>query len=402
VAGRRLRILLYLDNLRVGGAQHATIDLAVGLREAGHEVTLAAGPGPLEAVVADRDVRRIAVPAGPHPSRAGARAVTRAVDEADPEVVVALGPWAAMEALAGAGRARRVPVVAGYPSATLPPDAPRSTPVFARRPAVLAAARKRNPFVADIPAAVDTTYNHPGVDGTAFRQAHGADGAALIVLVTRLTAEQKAEGLDLAIRAAATLAARHPARLVIVGDGGHRPQVEARVEREGGGAVVVLDEVADPRPAYAAADVVLGLGTSVLRGMAMGRPAIVLGPEGQAVTVAEDVLADLVATGWLASGEPVTPERLADHIEVLLDHADRADTCARVGRRAVIAERDTARVVELLEPVLAHAVGEPPGRAAVAMDVVRSWSTWWVRLHAGRLGHRVGHRYRQLARREAR
>jgi glycosyltransferase involved in cell wall biosynthesis len=377
-----VRVLLHLVDLRVGGAQHATIDLAVGLHAAGHEVTLAAGPGPLESVAADRDVALRSLPGGPHPSRVAVGAVRGVIADVDPEVVIALGPWAAMESVAASpGR----PVVAWHPSATLPPESPRTTPVIARRPAVLDAARRRNPFVVDLPAAVDCSYNHPGVDGTAFR----SDGEALVVLVTRLAKEQKAEGLDLSIRAVARLAERRPVRLLIVGDGGFRPEVEAMVAAEGGGAVTLLDEVPDPRPVYAAADVVLGLGTSVLRGMAMGRPAIVLGPEGQAVAVAESVVPDLVATGWLASGGPSSPDALAALIEDLLDAPEPAAT---VGRAAVLAERDIPRIVEQLEPVLARAVDEPPSRAAARRDVLRSWTGWWVRKYGGRYGRKARHR----------
>lgn len=381
-----MRILLHLVDLRVGGAQHATIDLAVGLRDAGHDVTLAAGPGPLEAVAADREVAVRPLPGGPHPSRAAVRAVRAVVDDVRPEVIVAFGPWAAMESAAAA---RGRPVVAWHPSATLPPESPRSTPVIARRAAVLDAAHRRNPFVADLPAAVDGTYNHPGVDGSAFR----TDGEALVVLVTRLAKEQKAAGLALSIRAAAVLAGRRSARLLIVGDGGHRSVVEELVATDGGGAVDLLDEMADPRPVYAAADVVLGLGTSVLRGMAIGRPSIVLGPDGQAVAVGEDVVPDLVLTGWLAQGQPMAPEGLASLIEGLLD---APEPCASVGRAAVLAERDTPVIVEQLEPVLARAIAEPPSRLAASADVARSWTGWGVRKYGGRYWRKARHRLRRL------
>ena len=49
----------------------------------------------------------------------------------------------------------------------------------------------------------------------------------------------------------------------------------------GGRQVVLLTgEIADPRSAYAAADVVVGQGGSALRGMAFGKPLIVVGEEG--------------------------------------------------------------------------------------------------------------------------
>jgi hypothetical protein len=359
-----VKVLLHLVDLRVGGAQHAALDLAVGLQAAGHDVVLATGPGPLEPLVPDRGLRRVGLPGGRHPSRAVTRALGPVVAAERPDVILSFGAWAALEAVAAAPD---VPVVAWHPSASLPPESPRTTPVIARRQAVLDAARGRNPFVADLPAPVDPAYNHPDVEPA------DLGPGPVVDLATRLVREQKAAGIELAIRAAAGAAWR----LVIVGDGGLRPDVEAWVDELGGGAVTLVDEVADPRPLYAAADVVLGLGTSVLRGMAMGRPAVVLGPEGQAMPVDELTVPALRATGWLAVGEPATPDQLSALIEAAM--ADPGDA-----RAEVVAERDPAVIVPKLVPVLERAVREHPSRRAVRVDVARSWATWAVRKYGGR------------------
>jgi hypothetical protein len=195
----------------------------------------------------------------------------------------------------------------------------------------------------------------------------------VVVLATRLVREQKAAGIELAIRAAAGATWR----LVIVGDGGLRADVEAWADELGGGAVTLLDEVPDPRPLYAAADVVLGLGTSVLRGIAMGRPSVVLGPEGQAMPVDELTIPALRATGWLAVGEPATPEQLSALVEAAMANPGDA-------RATVAAERDPAVIVPQLVPVLERAIAERPGPATVRLDVARSWTTWAVRKYGGR------------------
>ncbi len=388
-----MRVLLHLDNLRVGGAQHSSLDLAVALADAGHDVVLAAGPGPLADLADARGLRRHPLPGEPHPSRQAARALTEVVDRERPDVVLTMGPWAAMEAVTGPGLRRRIPVVAAYPSAELPPDAPRTTAVIARRRAVLDAARGRNPLVADVPATVDAAYNrpgHPDVDAESFRREHGAPGAALLLLATRLVTEQKAAGIELVLDAVEVLAAERPVRLVVLGDGSQRERLAAR----GGPATVFVGEQADPRAGYAAADVVLGLGTSVLRGAAIGRPCVALGNDGQAVVVDESSVAALTATGWLAPGQPVSPEALAVVIGSLLEDPVRAAASAAAGRAAVLAERDGPRVLDALLPVLEEAAA--PGRTAMAIDVTRSWAGWWVRLHGGRLYRKVRYQYRQL------
>ena len=70
-----------------------------------------------------------------------------------------------------------------------------------------------------------------------------------------------------------------PLQLVIVGDGPSRPGGRggrrAREHIGGRRAVVLTGELRDPRPAYAAADVSLGMGGSALRAMAFGRPLVV-------------------------------------------------------------------------------------------------------------------------------
>jgi hypothetical protein len=45
-------------------------------------------------------------------------------------------------------------------------------------------------------------------------------------------------------------------------------------------AVAVAGATLDPRPAYAAADIVVGMGGSALRGMAFGKPVVIVGERG--------------------------------------------------------------------------------------------------------------------------
>ena len=75
-----------------------------------------------------------------------------------------------------------------------------------------------------------------------------------------------------------------PVRFVIVGSGEARKELEteaARVnEMLGRKAVVFAGELSDPRGAYEAADIVVGMGGSALRGAAFRKPVIVVGENG--------------------------------------------------------------------------------------------------------------------------
>jgi glycosyltransferase involved in cell wall biosynthesis len=380
VVRRPVRLLLYVDNLGIGGAQHSTIDLAAGFARRGHHVVLASQLGPLAGLARERGLRVVLGPVTRHPRARAAASVWRAVGESRPDVVVAVGSAAALEALSGA---RGVPVVCGYPGDSLPPWVPRTPPLVAGQARVLDQATGRNPEVVRIGAAVDTGHNHPGIDGSGFRDEVGAGDGALGVLVSRLAPRQKPVGIELALAAAAELARRRPFLLVVVGDGRLRPEVEAAA----GDAVRLVGALADPRPAYAAADVVLGLGTSLLRGMAHGRPAVALGVDGAAEAVGPSTLGGLSASGWFAAGDPVTPSGLADLVEAVLD--DRRDLGA-LGRDAVVAERDAEVTAARWEPVLEAAAASPPSSAAVATDLARSWAGWYRQLGGDIARRRLG------------
>ena len=107
-----------------------------------------------------------------------------------------------------------------------------------------------------------------------------SDEDILVVLVTRFHHLMKLDGILLSIRAM-NLVNDQRVRLVVVGDGEAMDIVQetARQANEelGREAVVLPGAMIDPRPAYGAADIVLGMGGSALRGLANRKPVIVLG-----------------------------------------------------------------------------------------------------------------------------
>jgi L-malate glycosyltransferase len=132
---------------------------------------------------------------------------------------------------------------------------------------------------------VDVELNAPGVvDESEFRRKYTDPAAITVVTVARLASSLKLEGLLRAIEAVRTLDERVALKLIIVGDGVERARIEKlalqtnqKLQRE---AVVVAGPMVDPRPAYAAADIVIGMGGSALRGMAFAKPVIVVGEKG--------------------------------------------------------------------------------------------------------------------------
>jgi glycosyltransferase involved in cell wall biosynthesis len=175
---------------------------------------------------------------------------------------------------------------------------------------------------------VDTAIDHPGtlagsdpdgapeVDVDAFAAEHGlTKPAPTVVVVSRLAKHLKQEHLERTMDAVAHLSARFPeVRLVMVGGGSIEPELRARAAALnadlGRRAIVLTGELADPRPAYACADVVVGMGSSVLRGMAFGKPAVVVGEQGFSRNVTPETIGGFDGLGFYGLGEGRLPTEL--------------------------------------------------------------------------------------------
>ena len=95
----------------------------------------------------------------------------------------------------------------------------------------------------------------------------------------------------------------------------------ARCNARAGRPVVLLaGELRDPRAAYAAADVCLGMGGSALRAMAFAKPLVVQGEGGFWELLTPDTVDRFLWTGWYGVGDD--PARgaavLADILRPLL------------------------------------------------------------------------------------
>lgn len=129
---------------------------------------------------------------------------------------------------------------------------------------------------------VDTYSDRPDSRASAaFRAENGLPGT-LLVIVSRLDKSMKSVPIGIAIDAMRNVGG--DVNLVIVGSGDNTDQLRAlgaRVNEDIGRSVVrFVGAMADPRPAYAAADVVLGMGGSAARALSFGKPLVVQGEAG--------------------------------------------------------------------------------------------------------------------------
>jgi len=285
-----MKILVFAHSMEVGGSQTNAIELSATLRDTyGHDVVLFATPGPMVKVAEQKGLRFIPAPHGRRfPSLAMMRALRQVVRSERPDLVHVWDWWQCADAYYAVYLMERVPMmVSDTLSEQLTTLLPKTIVTTFGTPELVnqakAAGHKRAELL--VPP-VDMHINAPDiVDPRCFRE-HYNIGAndVLLVTVSRLVKNFKGESLRRTIDAVRVLGRDLPLRLVIVGDGDARNELEqlaAKTNAElGRAAVSVIGELLDPRAVYAAADIVVGMGGSALRGMAFGKPVIIVGAQG--------------------------------------------------------------------------------------------------------------------------
>jgi glycosyltransferase involved in cell wall biosynthesis len=303
-----MRILVSPHDLAIGGSQLNAIDLAEAMRDRGHDVLLYGRPGVLVQNIRDRGLEFVQAPHVAHrPGRAVFDSLTDLIDERGLEVLHGYEWPPALDAVLAARARPGVAPLATVMSMSVAPFIPRNLPLVVGTEQIAAVERKRGRgAVTVIEPPVDLRTDQASlVDGDGFLRRHGLDdGTPCIVVVSRLAQQLKLEGILSAIEGVGRIPA--PVRLVIAGDGVGRQSVEdaaARVNAQSGARrVVVLGELADPRPAYAAADAVLGMGGSALRALAYAKPLIVQGEAGFFRLLTPATVDEFLWRGWYGVG----------------------------------------------------------------------------------------------------
>jgi glycosyltransferase involved in cell wall biosynthesis len=373
-----MRLLVAPHDLMIGGSQINAIDLAAGAAQAGHDVIVYGVPGPLvdriEALGLDYVPAR-ALRYRPAPSRIAQLTALARRHRLD---LIHAYEWPpCLDAYYGAHLALGVPLLCTVLSMSVSPLVPSSIPLVMGTEALGEEARAthRAPvWVLEPP--IDVDADHPGIDGASFRRACDlADDSLLVVTVSRLAIDLKLDALVQAIDAVGLLAGRVPVRLVVVGGGeamGALQQRAAEVNRRWGREVVSFTgPMPDPREAYAAADVVVGMGSSTLRALSIGRPAVVQGEEGFSKPFEPATLPYFLHHGfWGRAQEGWTVQQLAGELETLLGDPGRRAELGAFGRRTVEERFSLSRAVacqlDIYRDVLARRRRTSPADAATA------------------------------------
>jgi glycosyltransferase involved in cell wall biosynthesis len=365
-----MKILLNLHKLKIGGAQLVAIRLAGALRERGHETVIYGPPGALTNFAVSRGLRFIpqTPPSGRRPSLRAALALRDLARKERADLVHASGHSVCIEAFYGTYLLGGIPLVCSIRGAeAVPRPYPKSIPIIFAHQYIAEAARQSGfKRVHLIRPPVDTDAENPAVDASSFLESHDLDGGYQnVVIVSRMAEKAKLEGLQRAIDAVELIAEHSPVRLIIVGDGIGWDRVSQRAEgvngRAGRRVVILTGAMLDPRPAYAAGDVIVGMQGSILRGMAFQKAAIVLGEQGFSEIVTPQSRDQFLWKGFFGLGDgDLSPHRLADQLRTLLaDEALRAQL-GRFGRELVCEHASLNAAADEVEELYRSVVGKPP------------------------------------------
>lgn len=290
-AEQPLRVLVVLHNLGIGGSQRNSVDLAEAARERGHEVLLAGPPGLLEDVIREKglpfqQIDDLIPDQAFAKALPGYRRMLEVTRRFRPDIVHTYELTPSLLAFLGPHRVDGTPMTMTINSMSVPDFMPESVPLQVCTPLIAFETRRRIGSIGVLEIPTDCVGQYPGYPGgDAFRAELGiAPDEIMVVAVSRFARALKQEGLETAIRAVSRLSQHSRVRLVLVGDGPAMPELRALANAtniRAGREVVLLPGLrVDPRPAYASADIALGMGGSILRAMAFGKPCIVQGEHG--------------------------------------------------------------------------------------------------------------------------
>lgn len=370
-----MRIIVCLHDMEVGGSQLNALDLAAAIRDRGHHVMLYAAPGALMDRVHALGLEMTLSGSTARLSVGWAAGLLRLARSWRADVVHTY-EWApSIGASFGAHGLIGTPQVMTVLSGDVPRFLPRHLDLIVGT-RKLWSATETHPRRHLMSPPVDTIACAP-TDPWPARRSLGLSPEDLVIsLVGQMTTDlDQAAGVIAAIANVDRLAEREPAVLLVGGGGPELLRIRAAARRvnarHGRRVVVTTGSLPDPSAVYAAADVVLGMGGSVLRGMAYGKPAIVLGADGFCAPVTRQAVASFGWQGFYGVGDGGEYVLLPHLLELAADAAERR----RRGEwsRAMVEEHHSLRrAALLLENIYGNALGRRHGLVERTGSLARS------------------------------
>jgi glycosyltransferase involved in cell wall biosynthesis len=339
-----VNIIVYAHSMEIGGSQLSAIEIGAAVQSLGHQVLLVAEDGELAPAAQRAGLEHIRINKRRRaPSLSTMNLLVDLVRRRNVDVVHGYEWPPVLDGWFGPHLRLLTPVVATVMSMAVAPFLPRSVPL------VVGTERLREQCRADkfehvtlIEPPVSVHSNSPTFEERGFRSRYGIrPDTILVTVVGRLARELKLEGLLSACRVIGQLARQGAdVHLAIVGDGPARADVEqeaGRVNSPSAKIVTLTGALEDPRPAYAAANIILGMGGSALRGMAFAKPLIVQGEAGFWKLCDESTLSMFLDAGWYGIGDGQNGDsKLMAALDPLLRSPEMRDRLGKFGRQLVV------------------------------------------------------------------
>jgi len=376
-----MKILVYPHDLNVGGSQTNAIELAAAVSRLGHETVVFGRRGTLCARVEDLGLEFIESPSpGRRPSPRVAGELRSIAKSLGIDVLHGYEWPPGMEAVLAAEPLADTAAVCTVMSMAVAPFLPRWLPLVVgtqQISAVEQAAGRLDVHLIEPPVDLEHNANTDATAVERFKREWHLDDRPVVVCVSRLVPELKAEGILTAIGVAEALSNTAPFQLVIVGDGKARDEIERAAERTnlqiGRRTVTLTGELSDPRAAYAAADVVLGMGGSALRSLAFGKPLVVQGEHGYFRRLSPQSVDEFRWQGWygVGTGAQFGRETLKKELTPLLTDLSVRAELAAYGRR-VVEDMSLTRAAELQVTIYRDALANRAQQKRRVLEAGRS------------------------------
>lgn len=370
-----MNILVYPHQMVVGGSQINALELAAEVRNRGHQVTVVAPDGVLVSMVRQLGLDYCSTVSDTGgPSVRTALQLQRLARRLRIDLIHSYEWHPAMEAAFGPHLLNRIPVVITVLSMNVPKFLPRHLPLIVGTRELAMAAKNREVHVIEPP--VDTA-NNQSTDTKKARARWGFDDDEVVIaVVCRMTTDlQKKQGVSQAIKVVGRLAERAPLRFLVVGAGEGLKEIEQEADAVngllGGEVIRVAGEMIDPRDAYDAADIVLGMGSSALRAMAFGKPLIVQGANGFWRLLDENSRDLFLWQGWYGDGGE-SPDDLEEILEALVLNPRKRAELGQFGRRLVADEFSLDRAADRLVDIYHRVIAQRSTYKSFSLSMMRS------------------------------
>ena len=359
------------------------IEVAEALRDRyGNDVCMFAASGLLNSLVEQKGIRFIEAPTVTHqPWRTIYRSLSQALDQEKPDLVQVWSWHEYLLAFYPVCIERRIPLLV---TDMLSDKMFRGLPRFLMTTwgtaelAEIARRRGRRGAKVLVPP-VDIHANSPEavLPEKALRQFENQGFDFTIVTVTRVAELLKSESIERTMHSIEALSKDFNIRFFLVGDGDAFERLQCLASeinsRQGRPAIVLTGELVDPRPAYAMADIVIGMGGSAIRGLAFEKPVIVVGNKGFSKLVSPDTASYFLYKGFYGIGDgDADNAQMTALIASLLQSENKRTELAVFGRSFVEEHYSIGAVCSQLQAYIDSSIKHPTPFFLCILDGLRT------------------------------